>query len=185
MGLVTTNNREYARTIRSPRNWGEEHRYYPVLKGYNYRLSGLQAAILRVKLSRLEQSTEARRKLAGEYDRLLEDSGVLLPRCHSKCPPRVLPVHHPSLRPRSIAAGTGRCRHQNRCLHYPVPIHLMPAYTDERYKAGDFPIAEACARLVLSLPLYPHMTSGQAHQVVEEVHRLRRKTGQETLLQRR
>src|SRR5271168_1035040 len=71
-GLVTTNNPEYARTIRSLRNWGEEHRYYPVLKGYNYRLSGLQAAILRVKLSRLEQWTEARCKLAAEYDRLLE-----------------------------------------------------------------------------------------------------------------
>ena len=78
-GLVTTNNPEYARTIRSLRNWGEEHRYYPVLKGYNYRLPGLQAAILRVKLSRLEQWTEARRKLAAEYDRLLEDSGVLSP----------------------------------------------------------------------------------------------------------
>src|ERR1700683_3335241 len=78
-GLVTTNNPEYARTIRSLRSWGEERRYYPVLKGYNYRLPGLQAAILRVKLTRLEQWTEARRKLAAEYDILLEDAGVLGP----------------------------------------------------------------------------------------------------------
>jgi dTDP-4-amino-4,6-dideoxygalactose transaminase len=70
-------------------------------------------------------------------------------------------------------------------VHYPVPVHLMPAYTDERYKAGDFPISEACARAVLSLPLYPHMSSSQVQQVAQEVHRLSKKAGQETLLSRR
>src|ERR1700726_4175301 len=63
-GMVTTNNSEYARTIAMLRNWGEEQRYYPVLKGYNYRLPAIQAAILRVKLRRLEQWIEARRALA-------------------------------------------------------------------------------------------------------------------------
>jgi dTDP-4-amino-4,6-dideoxygalactose transaminase len=70
-------------------------------------------------------------------------------------------------------------------VHYPTPIHLMPAYADERYKAGSFPIAEACAGSVLSLPLYPQMNSGQVREVAEEVHRLSRKAGQQTQLQGR
>jgi len=183
-GLVTTNNPEYAKTIRSLRSWGEEQRYYPVLKGYNYRLPGLQAAILRVKLRRLEQWTDARRKLAAEYDSLLEDAGVLRPAVlpdvrHVYCLYTIQASARDELQQGLESAGI------KTAVHYPVPIHLMPAYTDERYRAGDFPIAEAAARAVLSLPLYPHMSSGQARQVAHEVHRLSRKTGHETLLSRR
>jgi dTDP-4-amino-4,6-dideoxygalactose transaminase len=183
-GLVTTNNPEYARTIRSLRNWGEEHRYYPVLKGYNYRLSGLQAAILRVKLSRLDQWTEARRRLAAEYDRWLEDTGVVRPAVasdvrHVYCLYTIQTSCRDRLQQELEGVGI------KTAVHYPVPIHLMPAYTDERYGAGNFPIAEACARAVLSLPLYPHMSSDQVRQVAQEVHRLSKEAGEETLLSRR
>src|ERR1700680_3350029 len=78
-GMVTTNNPEYARTLSLLRNWGEERRYHPVLKGYNYRLPAIQAAIVRVKLKRLERWTEARRALAAEYDRLLPETSVTTP----------------------------------------------------------------------------------------------------------
>ena len=183
-GLVTTNNPEYARTIRSLRNWGEERRYYPVLKGYNYRLSGIQAAILRVKLKRLEQWIETRRKLALEYDRSLEDSGVTRPAAladvrHVYCLYTIQASGRDELQRELEGAGI------KTAVHYPTPIHLMPAYADERYKAGSFPIAEACARSVLSLPLYPQMNSGQVREVAEEVHRLSRKAGQQTQLQGR
>jgi len=183
-GLVTTNNPEYAKTIRSLRSWGEERRYYPVLKGYNYRLPGLQAAILRVKLTRLEQWIEARRKLAAEYDILLADVGVLGPAVipdvrHVYCLYTIQASARDELQQGLEGAGI------KTAVHYPVPIHLMPAYTDERYRAGNFPIAEAAARAVLSLPLYPHMNSGQVRQVAHAVDRLSRKTGQETLLSRR
>jgi dTDP-4-amino-4,6-dideoxygalactose transaminase len=183
-GLVTTNNAEYARTIRSLRNWGEERRYYPVLKGYNYRLSGMQAAILRVKLKRLEQWIETRRKLALEYDRLLEDSGV-------KRPAALADVRHVYCLYTIQVSGRDELQQEldrvgiKTAVHYPTPIHLMPAYADERYKAGSFPIAEACAGSVLSLPLYPQMNSGQVREVAEEVHRLSRKAGQQTQLQGR
>jgi dTDP-4-amino-4,6-dideoxygalactose transaminase len=183
-GLVTTNNPEYARTIRSLRNWGEERRYYPVLKGYNYRLSGIQAAILRVKLKRLEQWIEIRRKLALEYDRVLEDSGVMRPAAladvrHVYCLYTIQASGRDELQRELDAAGI------KTAVHYPTPIHLMPAYADERYSAGSFPIAEACARSVLSLPLYPQMHSGQVREVADEVQRLSRKAGQQTLLQGR
>ncbi len=97
-GLVTTNNPEYARTIRSLRNWGEERRYYPVLKGYNYRLSGIQAAILRVKLKRLEQWIETRRKLAAGIRPLAGGFGRDASGGVRRCAARVLFVHDPGER---------------------------------------------------------------------------------------
>ena len=75
-GMVTTSNAEYARTIRMLRDWGAEKKYHHVLKGYNYRMEGIQGAILRVKLRHLEAWTEGRRTAARHYDRLLAGSGV-------------------------------------------------------------------------------------------------------------
>jgi len=70
-------------------------------------------------------------------------------------------------------------------VHYPHPIHLMPAYSDARYKAGDFPVAEECARTVLSLPLHAHMTREQVERVAGQVSKLRPKRDQETILSSR
>ena len=167
-GMVTTNNPEYARKLRLLRSWGEESRYHPVLKGYNYRLQGLQAAILRVKLSRLEQWTEARRAIASAYDRLLGDADVVRPACiagirHAYCLYTIQAAARDQLQASLQSAGV------QTAVHYPTPIHLMPAYTDARYKAGDFPVAEACARAVLSLPMYPHMTAAQLEEVARRV----------------
>jgi dTDP-4-amino-4,6-dideoxygalactose transaminase len=170
-GLIATNNPDYARTLQLLRNWGEAQRYHPVLKGYNYRLPALQAAILRVKLKRLEQWTEMRRALAAEYDRLLENAGVETP--------VVLPyVRHVyclyTIRTEGrdgVQRGLGSAGIQT-AVHYPSPIHLMPAYTDARYKAGDFPVAEACARTVLSLPLHPNLSSDDVKRVAAEIFKL-------------
>jgi dTDP-4-amino-4,6-dideoxygalactose transaminase len=170
-GLIATNNPDYARTLQLLRNWGEAQRYHPVLKGYNYRLPALQAAILRVKLKRLEQWTEMRRALAAEYDRLLENAGVETP--------VVLPyVRHVyclyTIRTEGrdgVQRGLGSAGIQT-AVHYPSPIHLMPAYTDARYKAGDFPAAEACARTVLSLPLHPNLSSDDVKRVAAEIFKL-------------
>jgi len=79
-GAVVTSNPDYAKTIRLLRSWGESRRYYHDLRGYNYRMEGLQGAILRVKLRHLERWTEARRANAAIYDLLLKDSGVTTPR---------------------------------------------------------------------------------------------------------
>src|SRR3982750_3345361 len=78
-GIVTTDNPERARVIRMLRDWGQDRRYHHVLKGYNYRMEGLQGAILRVKLRHLEDWTRARRAHAAHYDDLLRDSGVTTP----------------------------------------------------------------------------------------------------------
>ncbi len=180
-GMVTTSNPEYARTIRSLRSWGEERRYYAVLKGYNYRLQGIQAAILRVKLSRLDAWTKTRCALAAEYDRLLKNADVVCPSTlpgarHVYCLYTIRAAHRDALQRDLELAGI------QTAVHYPTPIHLMPAYADERYKAGDFPAAEACAQTVLSLPLHAHMSYEQVAEVSDRVLQLAGKKSHETVL---
>ena len=183
-GMVTTNNPEFARTLSLLRNWGEESRYHPVLKGYNYRLPAIQAAVLRVKLKRLEQWTERRRALAAEYDHLLRDAAVICPATNSRsrhvyCLYAIRAAGRDGLERALGSQGI------QTAVHYPLPIYLMPAYTDARYKAGDFPVAEASAGTVLSLPLYPQMTMTQVAEVAAQITHLAPQANPETLLSRR
>lgn len=164
-GAVVTGHPEYARRIRVMRNWGEERRYEHVVKGFNYRMDGLQGAILRVKLRRLEQWTEARRVHAAEYDRRLAGSELVAPFAR----PDSRHVYH---------AYTVRAPHRDGCrqhlvargvqtaVHYPIPAHLQPAYTDLGYRRGDFPVSEAAAAEVLSLPMFPELRAEQIDVVV-------------------
>src|SRR5580698_900219 len=170
-GMLTTNNPEYARTAALLRSWGEEQRYRPTLKGFNYRLPAIQAAILRVKLQRLEAWIEARRARAAEYDAFLEHSGVTRPYAmtdsrHVYCLYTIRAADRDALQ-RGLEAAEIQT-----AVHYPLPIHLMPAYADARYKSGDFPVAEDCARTVLSLPLDPRMTTSQVEQVASIISKL-------------
>jgi dTDP-4-amino-4,6-dideoxygalactose transaminase len=165
-GAVVTNDDEHAKKIRMLRDWGQETRYQHVLKGFNYRMEGLQGAILAVKLRYLETWTESRRARAGEYDALLADAeGVTAPQQLA----RRRHVYHiyairtkdrdglqRSLQLQGVATG----------LHYPIPVHLQQAHQDLGYQAGDFPESEAAAREVLSLPMFPEMTGTQVEQVV-------------------
>jgi dTDP-4-amino-4,6-dideoxygalactose transaminase len=168
-GAVTTSNPEYARTIRMLRDWGTEKKYQHLFKGYNYRMEGFQGAILGVKLRYLEAWTEARRAHARRYNQLLAASDVRTPAEK----PEVRHVYHvytvrtaerDELQKTLSAAGvqTG--------IHYPVPVHLQPAYSDLGYRAGDFPHAEAAAREVLSLPMFPEMTEAQIQEVAAAVN---------------
>ena len=167
-GMLTTNNPEYARTVALLRSWGEEQRYRPRLKGFNYRLPAIQAAILRVKLQRLETWIEARRARAAGYDGLLQGSGVTRPLAmadarHAYCLYTIRTADRDGLQRGLEAAGI------QTAVHYPLPIHLMPAYADPRFKAGDFPVAEACAKTVLSLPLHSHLSAKQVEEVAGQV----------------
>jgi len=155
-GAVTTSNSDYAHKIRMLRDWGQDRKYHHVLRGFNYRMEGFQGAILRVKLRHLEEWTEARRSVVRKYDELLAGSGVVTP----KEMPWARHVYHvytvrsddrDSLQAALAAEGiqTG--------IHYPVPVHLQPAYADLGYGPGAFPHAEAAAKQVISLPLYPEL----------------------------
>src|SRR5271165_3215890 len=169
-GAVTTNHAEYARTIRMLRDWGQGGKYHHLLRGYNYRMEGLQGAILRVKLRHLEDWTEARRKVAGKYDRLLANCGVELP----VEMPWARHVYHlytlrsedrDGLQAALLAEGI------QTAVHYAVPAHLQPAYADLGYGKGAFPKSEGAASQVLSLPIYPELSEQAIASVAGAVKR--------------
>jgi dTDP-4-amino-4,6-dideoxygalactose transaminase len=170
-GMVVTNNPEYARTIQMLRDWGQERRYHHVLKGYNYRMDGLQGAILRVKLRHLDAWTDARRAHAERYDALLADSGVKTP--------TVMPYSHHVYHIYAVQAQERDMLQQKlneqgiqTGIHYPIPVHLQAAYSDLGYKPGDFPHSERAAGRVLSLPMHAELTSEQINTVAENLQRV-------------
>jgi dTDP-4-amino-4,6-dideoxygalactose transaminase len=167
-GMVTTQNERYARTIRMLRDWGAEKKYEHVLKGYNYRMEGIQGAVLRVKLRHLEKWTEARRSAAERYDRLLADTGVPLP---VQMPYARHVYHIYAIRTPRRAAWQEALQSSgiHTGIHYPIPVHQLPAYADLGYKAGDFPHSERAAKEVLSLPMFPELTPGQCEEVAAAV----------------
>ncbi|MGE0391945.1 MAG: DegT/DnrJ/EryC1/StrS family aminotransferase [Vicinamibacterales bacterium] len=165
-GALVTGDPAIARTSRLLRSWGEERRYEHLLKGFNYRMDGIQGAILRVKLRHLDAWTEARRARAAEYRAALAGTGVRVPEER----PGDRHVYHvfavrltgrDEVRARLDAAGvqTG--------VHYPIPVHLQPAYRNLGGRPGDFPAAEAAAGEVLSLPIFPELTSEQVAYVAD------------------
>jgi dTDP-4-amino-4,6-dideoxygalactose transaminase len=170
-GMVVTNKPEYDRTIRMLRDWGAERKYHHVLKGYNYRMEGIQGAVLRVKLPHLEAWTEARRAAAARYDRLLAGSGVITP--HAM--PSARHVYHIyAIRTARRQAWQEAMQAQGiqTGIHYPTPVHLLPAFANLGYAPGDFPHAEQAANEVLSLPMFPELTPEQCEVVARAVRGL-------------
>ena len=170
-GMVVTSNPEYARTIRMLRDWGAEKKYHHVLKGYNFRMEGIQGAVLRVKLRHLEAWTEARRTAASHYDRLFAGSGIATPKAMSYARHvyhiyAVRTAHRQAWQDGLLAQGI------QSGIHYPTPVHLLPAFADLGYRAGQFPHSERAANEVLSLPMFPEITKGQCEEVVRAIKSL-------------
>lgn len=163
-GAVVTGDRDLAKTMRLLRSWGEEHRYEHRLRGFNYRMDGMQGAILGVKLRHLEAWTEARRSRAALYDRLLADATLQTPVVRENCR-HVYHCYVVRTANRDQVRQTLADQQIQTGVHYPIPVHLQPAYADLGYAAGDFPVAEAAAREVLSLPIFPEMTDAQVEAV--------------------
>jgi len=167
-GAVTTNNPEYAKTVRILRDWGQDRKYHHVLRGFNYRMEGLQGAILRVKLRHLQQWTDARRTIAAQYDDLLSRCGLELP----KEMPWAHHVYHLyTLRSsdRDALQTALQTEGIQTAVHYATPAHLQPAYADLGYGKGTFPHSEAASSEVLSLPIYPELPAASIRSVANAV----------------
>lgn len=165
-GIVVTNNDEFARRIRMLRNWGQEKRYHHDLKGYNYRLEGIQGAVLRVKLRHLLDWTRARQSRACLYDRLVAELGATPPfvaadRTH------VYHIYPLLVADRKRVQMALREQGIETAVHYPFPVHLSAAYRDPAYGPGSFPVAERVCAQELSLPLYPEMSDSAVAAVVD------------------
>lgn len=163
-GAVTTTRADLAERVWVLRNHGQKVKYEHMVKGFNSRLDTLQAVVLRVKLRRLEQWNEARRQAAATYDQLLAGKGLATP----KVAPYSKPVFHlyvvqvPDRQKQQAAFDAANVSHG---IHYPIPVHLQPAFADLGYKAGSFPITEALVSKIISLPMFPELTDNQIEQV--------------------
>jgi len=167
-GAAVTSDPELARRLRLLRDWGQESKYHHVIQGFNYRMDAIQGAVLGVKLRYLEQWVSARRNHALRYDRELRTAPIELPprpadRRH------VFHVYAIGVERRDeVQANLARAGVAT-AIHYPVPVHLQPAYTCLGYGKGTFPVSEELAGRLLSLPLFPEMSTGQIKTVVAAV----------------
>lgn len=167
-GALVTNNAAFAARARSLREHGSTVRYYHDEVGFNYRMEGIQGAVLGVKLKHLAKWTSERRRVAHRYHELLASTPLQLPReaSYAESAYHLYVVRHPKrdeLKKHLEANGVG-C-----ALHYPLPLHLQKCYASLGYKAGDFPVAEKAARECLSLPIFPELTDQQIQRVVEVI----------------
>jgi dTDP-4-amino-4,6-dideoxygalactose transaminase len=165
-GAVSSTDPELAAAVRALGNHGGLAKYRHDLVGCNSRLDGLQAVVLRAKLARLAAWNEARRAAVARYDALLADlpnvvRPTVLPGNEHVWHLYVVQVPDRDAVLRELnAAGIGAG------IHYPVPVHLTPAFAGLGYRPGDFPHAEAAAGRILSLPIYPQITAAQQERVV-------------------
>lgn len=167
-GALVTNNEAYAARARSLREHGSTQRYFHDEVGFNYRMEGIQGAVLGVKLRYLEKWTQGRRRVAQRYHELLADTPLQLPHetDHAESVYHLYVVRHPrrdELK-KHLEANKIGC-----ALHYPLPLHLQKCYASLGYKAGDFPVAEKAARECLSLPIYPELTDEQIQRVADVI----------------
>ena len=168
-GAIVTSNDEHAKTMRMLRDWGQSQRYHHVLKGFNYRMEGMQGAILRVKLRYLEGWTELRRAHGRQYTRLLTGCAVAAAPIEAAGRRHVYHIYAVRSANRDVLHGILQAEGVQTGMHYPIPVHLQEAHADLGHRAGDFPQSEAAAREVLSLPMFPEMSATQVEQVVAAV----------------
>lgn len=167
-GAAVTSDEQVARKLRLLRNYGSVQKYHHEVCGYNRRLDTLHAAVLRVKLRRLDEWNAARRRAATQYTALLGDATVV-------CPPELShtePVYHLYvIRAPERDALQAHLRSQGiaTVIHYPIPIHLQPAYKQLGLPAGSFPVAEQAAQEILSLPMYAELESQAIAYVAEAI----------------
>ncbi len=167
-GALVTNHAAFAARARSLREHGSTQRYYHDEVGFNYRMEGIQGAVLGLKLKHLAQWNAGRRRVAQRYRELLVDTPLQLPReaGYAQSAWHLYVVRHPrrdELKQHLDANGVG-C-----ALHYPLPLHLQKCYAQLGHKPGDFPVAEKAARECLSLPIYAELTDGQVQRVAAVV----------------
>jgi dTDP-4-amino-4,6-dideoxygalactose transaminase len=166
-GAVVTNNGSLDQKIRMLRDHGQAKKYHHTYIGWNARMDGIQGAILSVKLKRLPEWTEARRRNARIYDKLLQGVQGVVPPKEAAYGKHVYHLYAVRVaeRDRLIAALAEK---EVFCgIHYPIPVHLLEAYSSLGLRKGSFPVAEKSASGFVSLPMFPELTPEQIDFVAE------------------
>lgn len=163
-GMVVTNNEELYKKLIMLRNYGEVKKFTSKIEGFNSRLDEIQSAVLRVKLKYLDEWTNKRREIATMYHQLLYNSNVQLP-CERQWAKHVYHLFVIRVNKRDALKDYLHERGVGTQIHYPIPVHLQDAYKKLGHKAGDFPISERNAEEILSLPIYPELTTEEIEAV--------------------
>ena len=167
-GGITTDSAAYAETMRSLRDWGQAGKYNHLRHGFNYRMDGVQGAVLGVKLPHLDGWNAARRRIANAYD-----AGLHPDLARAAGPFGADHVCHVyAVRTADRAAMRARLQREgvSTLMHYPTPVHLQPAYAHLGSGEGSLPVSEALARETLSLPLYPELGDAEVARVIDAVN---------------
>lgn len=178
-GAIVTDDEALAEEAKIFRNYGSEKRYYNKVAGINSRLDEIQAGLLNVRLSHMEEITGERQELAGRYGEKLKSAQIVLPKEREGTEP----VWHQYVircdRRQELMDYLGR-KEIGTIIHYPVPPHLSEAYAYLRHKKGDFPITERYADSVLSIPMYTGMTEDEQDHVIGAVNEFQERGGCES-----
>ena len=170
-GGIVTQDEDLANRARSLSDHGRTDHYMHAKSGYNYRMDGIQAAVLSVKLRYLEEWIEARRRKARLYSSLLSERVVATPVEADGCK-HVHTYYVVRTRIREKIQQTLSASGVPTIVHYPTPLHLQPAFRGMGYDAGSFPIAEAASKQILSLPLYPELADEDIERICDLINGL-------------
>jgi dTDP-4-amino-4,6-dideoxygalactose transaminase len=166
-GAVMTNYDELAEKLRLLMNHGRTTKYEHTIEGYNYRLDALQAAILDVKLTHLLKWTDLRREHARFYDRNLPSNvGRIM---EAKGAKHVYYMYEIRVKPRDELMVYLKQQGIECGIHYPLPLHLQPAYASLGFRKGQFPVSEQLAQEIVSIPIYPELTNEQRQFIVDHI----------------
>jgi dTDP-4-amino-4,6-dideoxygalactose transaminase len=166
-GAVITNYDELAEKLRLLMNHGRKTKYEHTIEGYNYRLDALQAAILDVKLAHLPKWTDLRREHARFYDRNLPSNvGRIIEANGAR---HVYYMYEIRIQQRDLLMAYLKQQGIECGIHYPLPLHLQPAYASFGFRKGQFPVSEQLAQEIISIPIYPELTSDQRQYIVDHI----------------
>jgi len=168
-GAVTTNDAVMADKIRMLRNHGQAKKYYHDVEGYNGRLDAIQCGILHAKLSHLAAWNAQRRDRAADYSRLLASNKAITLPFEPSWSRAVYHLFVIRTNDRDGMIGHLKKAGIGTGIHYPIPLHLQKAYASLNYSVGDFPVAERASAEIISLPMFPQLTTQQQARVIEEV----------------
>ena len=170
-GMVTTQDADLSEKIRLLIDHGQKAKNLHAFEGWNFKMDGLQAAILNVKLRHLDRWNEKRRSNAAAYNKYLSDmGGIVIPKELAERK-HIYHLYVVRSKHREVFVNFLEESSIGSSVHYPTPVHLQEAYRHLSYKKGDFPISEACAREVTSLPMFPELAIEEVEYVCDVVRR--------------
>ncbi len=168
-GAAVTNDSEIAASIKMLRDHGQAHKYYHDVEGYNGRLDAIQAGLLHAKLTHLPHANEQRRERAAEYNSLLADNEAVTCPYEPSWSRAVFHLYVIRVAERDKLISHLKAGGIGTGIHYPIPLHMQKAYSWLNYRPSDLPTSATVASEIVSLPMFPQLTTGQQARVAEEI----------------